>query len=574
MALPIPQTPEQAIETLKVKAGEAGDTFTVKVSAKRGSILPSVIASVSGARLEHIASPELWLPRLVGGGDYTLQVFHDSDKAARIASLTVTLPGAPFSEVNITAVYAGDWQGPSVLVYPEPKPMQSVAPTPQYAPRSAGLTFSTGVSAPPAAPAAPVQGQFYERELAEKAADLRAREAELRLSSEAREREERTKRETELKLAEMKAAMANNSAAKAGPNIAEIIGAAAAVFGPILASLSEERKERARLEESRRAEEARLRAESERRAFEMQQEANRRFETLMLKMSEKPTGPDPMLQMLMESNRANAEANGAMMSRVIEATTAVSQMSIGMIETVADITSPPEGSPVLDAIKEGVKAISAITAGTASAARRQVKEQLKQAVPPQQPQLPPQAPQAQLPRQAPVPVGAPVVSFPAGGPVRPGAPAAPSAAPAPVPEAKVEILSPAPVVVEQTAFDGVDPRTVDLPSGFIDAVPSRLEQLVEMIYAHEDVNKVAALFVSSVTEQNHEVLSALVAAGGNPQQLLGEHLGEVWILSNMDYVEKLVVAVEEAGAAAGLVEGDEGDDVNGEVEEAKPEDVQ
>ena len=72
--------PEETFNLLREKAAKDGDGFTLKVWRRpfQGGV-PELAATLSGASVEHFGSPELWLPQLCGGGNFSLQGYHPVD---------------------------------------------------------------------------------------------------------------------------------------------------------------------------------------------------------------------------------------------------------------------------------------------------------------------------------------------------------------------------------------------------------------------------------------------------------------------------------------------------------------
>lgn len=556
----IAPTTDSILDSLSSIAKESGDgQFTIRVSARRqGVLVPTLLAAFRDGTLEHVVNAEGWLAKLVGGGEYQLTVSHVIAPAKRYGPLPVNIPGAPFGTPNIAAIANGDWTGPTQLSYPEPQSF--VAPQPMAQP-SMSQSFGQSISIPRPNMNVPVTGgaaqvasqlpaQDAEKllmlqreenrirtELSAKEAELGRKEMEAKLGREAAERDEKMRRELQLQLATMKPE-------KTGPGAMEIVSALSGALAPILGAFihSSQEQRKAQMEMQQRQMEMQLSAQQ--RQAEMMQ-------AIMLKMGEKPNG-SPELTAMLEMSKAQSEAQGAMMTRIVEAMGVVSKTSVAMIETVAEFSAPPEGSPVLDAVKEGTKALMALSQGAQAGARRsiatqtalpaqaahrhqQAQQQHAIAQQAQAQQLAAARQQAQQPR--PVPVSA--------------AAAAQTGVGAPV---EVVAFANAPQPNMPPAFDGLD----DVPNGF-GHIESSVERLEAMIRAfHEPVDEVAVYFIDSL--KTHEMRVALDEVDGDPSALIGERLG-AWCLGEdaQEYLQRLGSAVERIGTERGVMEDGAGE---------------
>lgn len=558
---------DSILDALAAVVKEGGDgAFTVRVASRRtGVLVPTLLAAFRDGTLEHVVNAEGWVSKLVGGGEYQLTISHASAPAKRYGPIPLNIPGSPFAQPNIGAISQADWTGPNQLSYPEP---QGVAPPPPMVPTTGVASFNSSFSVgrpqtiPVTGGVAQVAGQLpaqdaekllmlqreenrIRSELAAKEQALAAQTMEAKLAREAADRDEKFRREMQLQLAALKPE-------KSGPGAMEIVSALSGALAPILGALIQSSNEgrRAQMEMQQRQTEMQLQA---------QQRQSEMMQAIMLKMGEKPSSSPEMTAML-EMSKAQSEAQGAMMTRIVEAMGVVSKTSVAMIETVAEFSAPPEGSPVLDAVKEGTKALMALSQGAQAGARRSIQtpgalpvaQQRQQAIAAQAQQ---QQIQAARQRQALA--------------QQQQAAAQQAKAEAPVtkveakakPEAEAEVIqlkkdAPAPNMPQ--AFDG-------LPDGF-SHIPSSVERLEAMIRAyHQPVTEVADFFIESL--KSHEMLVALDEAGGDPSALIAEKLGAWCFLpQSQAYLEELGEAVEAAGIAAGYIDGDGTDEEDAEVE--------
>lgn len=557
-------TTDSILDTLASIAKESGDgQFTIRVSARRSGVLvPTLLAAFRDGTLEHIVNGEGWVAKLVGGGEYQLTVSHAAAPAKRHGPLSVNIPGAPFQQVNVAAIGQPDWTGPFQLSYPEP---QAVSPVPPPAPATGLSSFSVprpvSTSIPVSGAGAAVMGQLpsqdaeklllLQREENRIRAELAAKESELQrqamqaqLARDAQDRDEKLRREMELRMANMR------PPEKTGPGALEIVSALSAALAPVLGAMIQSSQEarKAQMELSQRQMEAQLAA---------QQRQSEMMQAIMLKMGEKPNG-SPELTAMLEMSKAQSEAQGAMMTRIVEAMGVVSKTSVAMIETVAEFSAPPEGSPVLDAVKEGTKALMALSQGAQAGARRSIQSQPAQ--------LPAQAAavrqrqqqqqfaaqqQARLNAQAQAEQNAAMAEAkgkPKNGASGPEVVVEKAAAPAPNMPPAQETLQPQ---AQPQSFDG-------LPDGF-GHIESSVERLEAMIRAfHEPVTEVAQYFIDSL--KTHEMRVALDEVDGDPSALIAKRLG-VWCLGGdaQEYLEELGKEVARLGEEQDIFEGG-GDD--------------
>ena len=73
---------EQTLGIIQEKGRASGqDRFKVIVFRRRAnSAVPQKVAGLDGATFSQIAEPSSWLPALLGGGEYTLNVYHSVDQ--------------------------------------------------------------------------------------------------------------------------------------------------------------------------------------------------------------------------------------------------------------------------------------------------------------------------------------------------------------------------------------------------------------------------------------------------------------------------------------------------------------
>lgn len=115
---------EETLNALRERATkDGGDAFIVKVLRRPNpGMPPSVVAMLSGASLQHICNPEIWVPQLSGGGKYLMQGYHVDEPTKPIGGFVAfSMDGIEPRDVDGSALTKPDWRGPAVLEYP-PKP--------------------------------------------------------------------------------------------------------------------------------------------------------------------------------------------------------------------------------------------------------------------------------------------------------------------------------------------------------------------------------------------------------------------------------------------------------------------
>lgn len=544
-----PMTPDETLRLIQERAKASGDRFLVKVGRRKGYAgLFEHLATLGEATVEHIANPETWLPNFAGGGDYNMRVSHAEDLNTPIgAPLPVKLTGEPLMP-RINALSSSGWQGPARLLYPLAEP---ATPTPAAQPPNmqvnpqlagAGLPGSPGTfSVPPNPFTHPGYYPVHDERLAQERERLAEKEralSEMKLKQErenAAEKAELARKESEAKLRaemdarsrELEAKLA--AAAASGPKTTDLITALSSTLGPILMKMMDNQN-------AMRLEMMKVEAENRRAAAELAQKSAEQQQQMMLMLT-KDKGVDPTVTTLIEVMRSNASGGAEMMSRVIDAMGVVSKTSVGMIESIADLRlgGEPE-NPVLQAVREGVKAMAALSKGAETGARKQVQAQKNLPKSPTQ-QLPPgqQAPQNGTQAQQ-------VFE-------RPDAPAAPNMPPAS--EAAPQ---------QQQAFGDASTAPV---KGLGQPVEGHVLSVLEAaIRDHHDPDEVADFFILAL--RLPETQAALKAANNDPNVLIAEKLGLAWVMvpANREYLEDLGAAVQEAGIEAGVIEApaDEGDE--------------
>lgn len=541
-------THEETIALLNEKAKQgSGDKFMVKVNRRGGmSGLPEHIATLTEATVEHIANPEVWLPMLCGGGEFSLRVSHMDAPSAPVGGyLTFKFPGERFNSPRTQVVGTSTWVGPALLMFPARTSSGLPDGGPSPAPGvPAPPTFTSGYGIPP-----PQMGQsqvaapsyVFDPGMEAKREQLARQEREL-VEAKSKAEREAALRESELKQKERETALRHDFDAKlkeakeTTTKPAEMLAAAAPIVTALMTMMQQSRSDMLRMQE----EAARRAEENSRRNTEMMLEMQKQTQALMMKMMENK-GPDPMVTAMLEIQKASSTGNAEMMTRMVDAMGTVSKTSIGMVEVLADIQlgGAPE-HPMLAAVKEGVKAMAQLSRGAESGARTAAKQSAKQLPPPGQRQQ----------------VSAPAQSTPK----------ETNGVHTQAPQAPVFEAPNAPTPNMPPAFDGLPPaqhRRFQPVEGHV------IEELKAMIQArHEPVEEIAQFFIDAL-QSTKELPAALAAHDGSIEALVAEHLG-LWVMAaeeNRTYIVKLGDAIA-ALAPPGMMDEEAGDDSEEESEEA------
>ena len=598
---------------LQALAGEKGDgQFTIRVSAKRGmSVVPTTLATFNEGALGHLGNIESWLSRLVGGGEYMIVVNHATDLGKRFP-FVIGLPGAPLSAVNTSVISAVDWSGPTNLVQTTSEEARTFAAfqqpqqqvynatpvvpaqvfNPRFVPQPVQQpVMQQGIPVTPAG--AQALGQMStssadsllivqraeaaaREQISAKEMALDRRETEERMRREAQDREQKLRNEMNAQLEGIKAALASKPAEKAGPDVMTIVTAISAALGPVMSAFiaSSNDAKRQQIEAGQKQAEMMMKMQAD--AAAMQQRMSEQQTTMMMKMMERPAQSPEMAAML-DLTRAQAESQGAMMGQIVNAMGTVSKMSIGMIETIADMTAPPEGSPVMDAVKDTVKALGSLMQGADTGARKSIvasqqaipaKAQIQPTGPTPEQLAAARARAAQVNQQAQAQQAAHAASV-AGLLVQQPAPAPTQANvvqfPTPAPQAAQPELRVGTPVAEQRAFGDVE-----MPDGFAGVeTKSAVDELEGLVRAlHQPVDAVAQFMIDSLATP--EFRGALQKVGGDPSALMVDRLGLPWIMANQSYVEALGASLERLGTEQGVFETEE-EDAAADIEPATVE---
>jgi len=546
-------THAETIALLAKKAEEKGDNFWVKVFRRRvQGQLPDSVATFGGASVQHFQHPEMWLPRLLGGGPtFLLSGYHEENLVVPIGDfITINVPvdGNPpraSNEIDTSILKSPGWTGPRTLEWPTPEDVKRAQPAqqagysvPSLAAASSGNSAANNVpGGGPSSGVSQLQWQLQQQSLqmqqlqaqleaahsraeaAQREADEVRRRNELEsIKRDAEERQRASDAKIEKALARIEA-MSQVQPAKVSSIIDQLPALIAAV-APILEGMRKSSDD--------------LRAAMATQQAQQQQQTQTMLTAMMGRPSVDPAVEksfDRMMQIL-EKSKSDATPPHEMLHNMAEAMSTMTSMTLDLAEAAANVGGGGQRGdhPALSAIKQGVKAVTSLMEGY------QQSVQQKMGVPPHV-QQPPQIPQYVQQAQQPVPQYAPqpqqvqqqpaqIVQFP------PREPAPPMQATAPN------------VAEAQPAVQQVDAVTY-------------LENMIKGFAPPADV---ARQFILSIDDSALQV--ALAAAGDDPNELVAQRLGG-WVMATQGaagYLGLVLKELEKQGVAAGIFEPDDGDD--------------
>lgn len=511
--LPITYTIDETLKLIKDRAdtdADAANSFYLKVYRRPTQYgrTSEHQATFSGASVIHFAQPEAWVPSLFGGGDYELHAYDPTDPSKRVGGMLVhSFPGQRKDKPAYGAVMASSaWKGPKGLVFPNPD-----EPVVQ-APRFGGMTVVAPQSdgSVPAAPVDPNHAAWQARDALsrEKQAlelQLAREQAERRAADEAaklREERARDKAEADRQMQELKAQMAAAAAAKPGPTLIETLTAVAAVVAPIAKMFFDSSTESRRLEAERH------------------KEASTAQQAILARLAE-PKGMSPEMTMLIETMKSQSMAGGEMMSRMVDVMGAMNSMSTSMIETMAANLGGNEGNPIIDGVKDIIKAAASVQRGAETGARRQVQQMV------QPPQLPQQMPPVQSQTMPPQHGAGATASGPQ------------------TPAAQVTHFSGPPA---NGGTGAAMPAYPVVPQGTTAAIEG-------MIRNHEPPGQVIDFLLGKIDTKDPDLLGSLDKHDGDVEALIADRLG-AWAIvqENANYLDALAGSWQEKAGARGLLE--------------------
>lgn len=493
-------SPDETIGLIRAKAADVthGDSFCVKIHRRKGVVggfggHSELTAALGGGTVAQICSPETWLPKLVGGGNYIVRVYSDADPGKQLGGDLIHQFAGDSKNVDPAILKSAGWSGPSELRWPETAPQ---APVPYVTLGANGVPIVPQAPvSPPAAsntilPLGPSSAELELKEqlrqvnemLRQQAAALAQRDRDL-AEEKANRREEQLRREHASAMSALEAKIDRLASAAPAKSPVDMIAALAPVVTPLIQSIIASN------------------AETRQLMAKIQADSQTQFQTIMMKSMERPavspevTALMDRFQVQLEKLRESDPSQHSMISQMADAFGGMTSMMVNVMGQVADsgLLGGKQESMGMTIVKELAKAIEA------------------------------------LGRTATVGGG------------RPRRPALPARAPAPV---AATATGPQRPVVQPAA-----PQSSGL-SGIVNP----LDDIERRIRAEEDPAAIAELFVRAIADQS--VQAELQAATDGLTGVFRDRLGD-WANDHMEYVQALLAAVEEKLRVAGIIVEDD-----------------
>lgn len=501
-------TPEETIGMIRAKAqdGQHGDSFIFKAFRRLGVVggfggHNESLVTLGGASVQQISSPEEWLPKLVGGGNFIIKIYSDQDPGKQIGGdITLKVNGEPKS-IDPSILKSATWHGPPELRFPtfEPLAAHPFMSVPAQIP--GGPVFPQQVTSAPTntfvGPSAvelelKQQLQAQTQHVQAQQAAVVALQAALAEERAAR-REEQLRRESASQMAELRAEIAKISNAQPQKSATDSIAALVGTFMPLAQAL---------ITSSNETKLAMMKA---------QQDSANQFQAVLLKTMERPA-VDPQITMLMDKFQAQLEklreadpAQSSVLAQMADAFGGMMNMSMTMMQQVADSgLGGQKESMGMMIVRELAKAVDTFSRASTSAVTRRARA------------LPPKVAPAQLAAQ---PAKAPVAAV-ATGP---------------------QTMAP----------------PVTAPNGLA-GVENPLDEIEARIRSEEDPATVAESFIIAMSDPI--VQAEINAAGGTIVDVFQERLGD-WANDHVEYARALLAEVEKRAVAAGYLQPEEGETV-------------
>lgn len=374
MAIQQQLTNEETIAKLsEVAKSDRGDAFKVKVYRIRSAAeMPSQVLGLNNVTLAHIANPEQWLPKLIGGGPvFQLYVYHMSDPTGPVlgtSRLVFNIGGSP-KDCDHQQTLDPRYDGPRDIYFPD-------------APRLGFPAASYNIPAPAGAlssvPQSQVPGGNLPGSGLQSLVDPLARERDLlaaeRTAIAARERElnarlhqvemEGLRRESDAKFAALEAKLSRPVEHARTTDFGGIIAAIGGMITPIVTAMMHSS------------------GETKLQMLKIQQEQAAQHQALLSKLMERP-GVDPQVKeaqdrlfSVLEKQMTTEGPNVKMLSSVTEAMGSVMGLYGDAIKTLTDLQGGEKEPVGMLVVKELVKGINAVAQGvTASASGRRIPQQ-------------------------------------------------------------------------------------------------------------------------------------------------------------------------------------------------------
>lgn len=526
---------EETIQALdaRAKSSEGGDSFRLRIQRRATPATPpQIFALFEDACISHFATPETWLPRLVGqgaGGIFELMAYHASNPIMPVGGpIRIPIDGEQ-RPPNVEVVTTSGWDGPRRLSYP--KPGENLAQGGfSIAPLPATGTGTGGVPAPrqPSAPEVPVPVSTHSVTTTAPAADPQ-QAARLVAVEEALNRKQKEIEQAEAKMRET--AMRNEilgSVKTQMDSVVDLVRSTQQQNQAMLAKITDTPKDTGTKDMVVAL--APLLLGFLQQSAQAREDAAKRQEAILMAMLNRPA-IDPAMQAILDKlSTPKQDGGGAMLSQMSEAMASMTNVTMQLVHTAAEMglgqSGPAPEPPWVKAVREGAKVVMAMMAANAEQAKA-AAAQARWGANGAPPQLPAH-------HQPPPAVTAPPVTQP------PPAATAPAPGAAPAPEAPPQEKRPAIEVIEGA------------------------------IRKKAPIEKIALAIINNV--QDPSIIEAFMQADGNIETLMRNRLGD-WLndAENAKYVEALVAAVNKLAQERGLTGDDGGDDGVEEEEEGDDE---
>lgn len=312
-----------------INGDPARDSFRVRCNWKpNANGISAMFVTVDGATSDQLSAPETWLTSLSGGagGVYEIDIMHASDIRKKICpsfGISINLDRAPqqLPEFKWSALSLATYTGPKKVVFP----LREVD----------DATLNINTFQTPRAAAAAAAGHAEG-----------GREADL------------LRRETELMVKESEARILNalnvRTPAVASNPITE--------FLPLAASMFKEMGENRRADAAADRENRRADAQA---AREARQDADKRFEALLVSLKPAPVAENPLLPLLI--TKLLDKDDSSMLRAQSEAMAQTTNSMLQILHTKAEIdnaNAPQEDSPLMKLLSKGIDAMVALNGGT------------------------------------------------------------------------------------------------------------------------------------------------------------------------------------------------------------------
>lgn len=466
----------------KIKANADLDgSLVIKISQRQTLMpgmdmarsVPRLVCTLGGGSVTHLMNPEMWVPRLMGGGRFVLQAYAPGSTTSSIIDVDVDLGGDSRAVPDWDAVDESSWAGPRSLMFPT-KNQRNTNNLPNSFPLSIASPPSTTtpntIASQPSSSGTGGSGATHQEDMRRMqeqyqsqiiAMQAQAQALTQRLAEEQHRREleainakhsqdmERMRREMQESISKIANQPPPPQGSSIGDTLKEVAPLVTTLFTGWMA----------------------MRAEQEKQAAERERRAEERQAEFMRSIANRPP-IDPMLKEILDAQKANELPVSAILQQSAQATASVMATMSDMMIKFAEASAGPEENPMIKIAREVGAAIQGIVKASAGAPK-----------PPRQ--LPPQI---QPPQR--------------------------------VQEARPQPSEP--------------PRPEVAAMGELPVRPVSLDTLKRMLEANEDPDKVARFVVASA--QTPEFLKAIEAANYEPFAMFEALLGRPWIEANMAYV--------------------------------------